>query len=110
MEIVAHGGGLPHRQDWNAAYRRSQWFGAHQAHCRYPLAGDAAREAATRVYTPELDAAVTGGGVALPMTSREEVILTATSPSWLRTTWPAARRKMGWIPPCFEGQSMTISR
>lgn len=61
-------------------------------------------------YKAELDAAMTGGGVALPMTSREEVILTATSPSWLRTTWPAASKQIGSMPLRFEGQSMTISR
>src|SRR5260370_11787766 len=69
-----------------------------------------AREAAAEVYKPELDAGVADGEVAFTMTSREEGIRTATSPSSLRTTWPPALRRMGWMLPCFEGESMTISR
>ena len=69
-----------------------------------------AREVATEAYKPELDAAMTGGDVAVSMTIRQEVIHTATFPLSLRTTWPAARRQIGWMPPRFEGQSMTISR
>src|SRR5258708_2233369 len=75
-----------------------------------PPAAVTAREVATEAYKPELDAAMTGGDVAVSMTIRQEVIHTATFPLSLRTTWPAARRKMGWLLPCFEGQSMTISR
>jgi hypothetical protein len=93
---------------------------AHTAHSRrprkMPLSKIASKHCEARnprdrlrVYMPEMDAATTGGEVAFPMTSREEVIRTATSLSWLRTTSPAARRKIGLIAPGFEGQSMTIS-
>ena len=67
-------------------------------------------EAATEAYRPELDAAITGGDVVLLIAIRQEVIRTATIPSWLRTTLPPARRQIVWMLPCFEGQSMTISR
>jgi hypothetical protein len=63
-----------------------------------------------RPYRSEVDAAVMGGGVAFSMTIRQEVVHTATFPSSLLTTWPAARRQIGWMLPRFEGQSMTISR
>jgi hypothetical protein len=64
----------------------------------------------SETYKAELDAAITGGAVAFSVTIRQEVIHTATFPSSLRTTWPAASKQIGSMPPRFEGQSMTISR
>jgi hypothetical protein len=64
----------------------------------------------SETYMRELDAAITGGNVGFLMTNREEVTNTATFPSWIRTTRPAARKQIVWMLPCFEGQSITISR